>query len=73
MLGQALIALVAGVLCCFLAVAVFRQGNQWNRILGKTQWDQTICSWILSGIVGLIGGGLLIFAVIAAFQAGYNR
>lgn len=69
---QVLGFLIPGVLCCGLAWAVFRQGQRWNEVLGEVQWDQTICSWILSGIVGLGGVVLIILAVIASFQWGYN-
>lgn len=72
MIWTALLALVAAVFCLWLGYAVIKQNGAWERALGRHDWEDRICSWVMAGFCGLIGGGLLIFAVMAAFQAGYN-
>lgn len=72
MIGASFLALALASFCFWLAYAVVKQNGQWERALGRHDWGDRVCSWAMGGIVGLIGCGLFIFAVMAAFQAGYN-
>lgn len=73
MWGQVILALVFAVVCGGLSYATARQVVEWNRLFGRTEWDQTIAGGILSFICGVAALGMFGFALVCAFQAGYQR
>ncbi|USN16498.1 hypothetical protein POLUDNITSA_00830 [Brevundimonas phage vB_BpoS-Poludnitsa] len=72
MIWQGIIALVFAVVCGALSFGVERQTREWNRIIGRTDWDQTITGYFLVIFCGMASGLLGAFSLACFYSAGYN-
>lgn len=72
MIWQGLLGVVFAVLCGALSYGMFKQTREWNRIVGKVEWDQTIAGYFLSAWCGVVALGLFVFALMCFYSAGYN-
>ena len=72
MIWQGIIAAALATVCGALSYAMFRQTREWNRIIGDTDWGQTIAGYFLSVWCGVACLALVAFAIGCFYMAGYN-